>query len=823
MIIPSTIPVYAGNLDQLERDAAALRRNADKFKGAGVDVHRAFGELARDYVAPEAQQLLGTTQPVAGKAAEFAGRLVKVASALEVFAAQARLHVAALKRLRTEADEFVDSVSGDDDWRKDGDKVQRDKDLQQDVTQAVLGFQAAERDCASTIRGLVGKPPIVPDDGTGKPGMYGFDREMLEAAEATPWGTPEEKDEPWYVDVATGTKEFVWDGVIVGGGGAAVEGLWNLATLDGETWSGLRDVAAGTAFYVMEPFSDALKQAAHPGQQIEDSPYEKQSKEAVREFGKAFVGWDEWSDNPAKAGGILTFNVLTLAATPLLKAGGVTHAGRTGSAGAASRVARGLGKAGVYMDPMTPVMAGVSKLPKVSALVDLVRGARPGRAGALPEGVVAVDPQGGYALRQDGALVRLDGEGNPVPLERAPREPAASEIPPRSREPELPVRTTESEPPVRAAETGPPSVRTDREPALVGGREPASVGGERGPAASVRNGDEGTPPSGGTPRPTPERTGPARELPTTPGPRTEPGTGGGPSGSGGSGPGSGGPSGGGGPDAGPGGRGPGPESGPGGNGPETGPDSGTPGPPSGDGGPPAGPGREAGPPSGPGGGRPDVPSVPPREGPEVVPGEVGSMRPDQEARVVDQLSRTRLSAADQQKILDRLQRNPTGSRAAELIGRGHLSKAGGYDEILKMIKDKRMGPAATMALEQATELHRRGIPSDRLEFEKKVEATGLDLDVAVKGPDGEVSHGYQLKDVQTIEGIGSAVRKAAKQLSPPSSGAKIGFLDVHQPRAALTEDALRKVVGASIKSGAVFHLRFTDGSITVPGDGVVYP
>jgi hypothetical protein len=150
-----------------------------------------------------------------------------------------------------------------------------------------------------------------------------------------------------------------------------------------------------------------------------------------------------------------------------------------------------------------------------------------------------------------------------------------------------------------------------------------------------------------------------------------------------------------------------------------------------------------------------------------------------------------------------------------------------YDEVLKLFKQvskaNDMSPAATMALEHAADLQARGFPTDELAFEIKDEHTGLDLDVTTLKPDGTPGAGYQLKDVNNIEGISSAVRKVTKQLTPPGADLKVGILDVHQPMSAMTEQATHKVEEAVRKSGATFQLRFTDGSMTFPGNGGVYP
>jgi hypothetical protein len=132
-----------------------------------------------------------------------------------------------------------------------------------------------------------------------------------------------------------------------------------------------------------------------------------------------------------------------------------------------------------------------------------------------------------------------------------------------------------------------------------------------------------------------------------------------------------------------------------------------------------------------------------------------------------------------------------------------------------------MLPAAHMALTHAAELQSRGFTD--LAFELKDEVTGLDLDVTTLRADGTPHYGYQLKDVDTIAGIKSASKKAADQLVGGVADAKIAILDVHQSMTDLNAKMLSVVEFQARRAGATFHLRFTDGSVTVPPNGPVFP
>jgi hypothetical protein len=203
------------------------------------------------------------------------------------------------------------------------------------------------------------------------------------------------------------------------------------------------------------------------------------------------------------------------------------------------------------------------------------------------------------------------------------------------------------------------------------------------------------------------------------------------------------------------------------------------------------------------------------------------MRPDQEAALIEELTRAKITQEDQARVIHTLSREPFGSDVADLISRGHLRDAGEYNKILSMCKQgetrksKSMVPAAHMALVHATELQNRGFSRIAFEFEDNV--SGLDLDVTTLHADGIPQHGYQLKDVSNISGIRSAAKSAGKQLLPDAADTKVAILDVHQSIADLNAKMLKEVEFQARRAGATFHLRFNDGSVTVPPDSPVFP
>ncbi|MEU7164595.1 hypothetical protein AB0A70_08095 [Streptomyces morookaense] len=373
MLDPSGIYLFTGDFDALEKDAAALKKDAGSIRDTGGDIHSQFQGLASYYHAPEADQLFKTTLPVRDKAKDFGGDLEKVSSALTEFASEGRPLADKLKSLKHEAEQFLASVKDDKDWQYDGKKKDHHNRIRDDIDAAVAAFQAAELRCANKITGLYkGGTHWVTDDGTHQDNMYGFKAEDLKHAKV-PWGEPVEQKHHWW-EVGHWIKSFVWDGIVVDGIWGTVKGLGTLVGVDGwdkagQAWTGLAKLATGLAISSLPGVGTAFW--AMPADKLPS--WLRDSRTAVKETGKALVAWDEWSKNPARAAGGVTFNVLTTVFT-----GG---SGTAAKAGAVAKTVSVLGKAGKFIDPMTYIGKGLGKgmsalnisVPKVG---DLMAGLR---------------------------------------------------------------------------------------------------------------------------------------------------------------------------------------------------------------------------------------------------------------------------------------------------------------------------------------------------------------------------------------------------------------------------------------------------------------
>ena len=427
MIEPASIPEFTGDLKQLEKDISGLRGDAITIRDGGMHAHSRFQMLEGFYKAPEADQLLSSTWPVATKADAFASDLESVADALDTLASEIRPLVKRLARLKADAFAFVGSVEGDDDWTEDEDKVDRHQQLWDDVNAAVAAFQEAERKASTTISGLVDGPKFVADDGSHtqnrKKVMYGYDLDALDQAKELPWGSPVSQTYD-ALDFGHHFKSFVWDGIVVDNIWGGLKGLKTLTGFDGgdkasKAWGHLGDIAGGIGQYSIKPYDMLMDWTIG---EDKESPDEVRQKQAAKDFGKSLVAWDMWDENPARASGTVVFNVLTLGTLKVA-------AGASGSAeaGAAARGAAVAARVGDYMDPLSAAFKisgkAVGALPKISEVTAKI-GASIDAAPNSPHLISHIDlPDGSRVRVQDGEFFHLDADGHRIE-DASPHEPA---------------------------------------------------------------------------------------------------------------------------------------------------------------------------------------------------------------------------------------------------------------------------------------------------------------------------------------------------------------------------------------------------------------
>ncbi|CAM5236805.1 hypothetical protein SALBM135S_00644 [Streptomyces alboniger] len=791
--------------------------------------HNRFQGLGAFYDAPEAERLFASTAPVRDQADLFASKVETVAGALDDYAGAVRPIVAHLDRLRSRAAEFVASVKTDDGdvddkWTQDQDKIDEHTALWDEIAQAQADFTAAETAANNKITALVGGTQYVPQgyEGTFVPlgsKTYGYTADALKHADRLPWGTPEARTHGAF-DLSHHIEEgrvSIKDNVV-----GTVTGFVDLFTpgADGDAArKGLGMAVLGLESYLFDPLNQ------------QDAPWKERVAEGrpyTKAFAKGLVGWDDWEDHPGKATGTVVFNSLTLASGPL------AAVSKMAKGGAVGKTAGALAKVGEAIDPLSAaartVGATTRAIPRIADVTARVRagfGNMP-RAGNTSS-VWKFSPRSELNL-VDGKFVHIkDGVPDTRP---APVEPAAHERVPSvtaAREGTAAERVTSEETPDRP------------EPALVGvhagdaataalGRDgdvPPHSSALQGPEAATHTGDGvggaagrsgdytvgvGRDASGGTAsHQTPGTAGGSTHGPSAS--HELPGSGNHTTGPGGS-------------DHSPGGtlnhegasirehtttgRGAGSASSHG-NGVVGGDEHGAKGgADTGDGLSEIDPSRYSRP-------RDEMPHEP-----------TEPLKPEQEARLLAELSHAKMNVRDQEAVLHSLRKDPYGSSVAELINRGHLRGTENYSKILDMCKKgpsrsnpDSMVPAAHMALVHATELQGRG--ATRLGFEYGEPTDPWDLDVYTRDADGGIDYAYQLKNVASKKKLIKNAESAIEQLRYEHMNQGVAILDVHHPMSSLRPGAFKAIEEAAMDSGATVLLRFEDGAIKIPADGSIYP
>lgn len=429
-------------MDVLEAQGRALRAQGAALSTTGADIDSTWQGLAAFYRAPEASDLFAATGPVRSTAAFVGSDLGSVGDALTAYAAEARAIQARLRSLQAQAQSFVDSVAGDSGWRKDGDKVNTNNRLLQEVDAAVADWMAAQRACANRIDALYGGIQYRQDDGKGKPSIdeYGYSAKELDAAanskQGLPWGKPDQRDKPWYEDA--------WDDLCSFGKGLVIDGLWgtvkglgNLVGLGG--WENFKNSWVG-----LEKLGLALTPGMVSLNEVVALPGLKRGELAntLVVTGKALVSWDEWSKDPARAAGSTIFNVIAAvgtdgagaAAEGVGDAGKVADLARAGEvaddASLASKAAGYVGKGLSGLDDLQHAITGLprvqdvaaalgSKIPDIKIPVHADAGVVDhagalDRAGGLDH-ASAVDREGATVGAGHGEQIGHDAPGNGLP------------------------------------------------------------------------------------------------------------------------------------------------------------------------------------------------------------------------------------------------------------------------------------------------------------------------------------------------------------------------------------------------------------------------
>ncbi|CAL9331707.1 hypothetical protein SUDANB121_00095 [Nocardiopsis dassonvillei] len=851
LIDPEAIPIPEANVYELQSAAAGMKTDGEDISQAGADISTAWASLQGVYSAPEAETLFAATDPVPTKGEDTDQALNTAARALEDFAETAQRIRGELTALRAEARDLVAEITSDEDWNSSehpfdfvSEKGQEHDALLGKVNALVQEYQQAERDCANAITRTFGGTTFIGGDlaGTTQPGpgevVYGLD-EPLENV-ATPWGSPQGTDYYWTMDAALAGWDVVRGGAEDVGGmvgafgaqgwftdnwGANAEAYWGDALVGMGAWAGVYN--PGTNDWVgsfgegFEVYTNARLDAVH-----------------------GFFPWTELEERPGYAFGTLGTNLAVIGAGVALTA---TGAGAVvGVPLTVSRVVRIFGGVGSGDGPHlsggdgSGAEGGQDRTGTGTGTGVHGNGSHSSSPSAPGEGAFSADREWKPSDLEDmnTALSDLEAAQNPTPAPEPTPAPHPENPAPEPRpEPVVPDRSPDTattdgapqQPTVQERGPDPTAQEVDQAFAEIaqnnedladrmdrqdGGQmvelDPdtswtinptqTTTGGGDGPADGSRvpvtpdgvelradneatnNTDNG----GSAPQPSRD------ENPITIHETEEQDLGGSSSG---------------GPPEPPRPPGPGPDNG----GPESIDPDGT---------------SEI----------QELSSITERSsesGFSTMRDDSGNLDPnDPELRIEDvrsSLDELDLSESQKDKIIRKLQETLTGEgrQVTEIIQSGRLNAADGFSDLLAKFgssKDHNFRGAAA-ELRFAYDLVLGGRSARDIEFPPNSGVPGDDVDVVIKSETRENQFSYQIKDVESKNGVRKFYNTVVDQLSGPTADGtrRVGIFEVNQSINELPEAMVRRLSDRSMSSGVVFRLYFTDGVMTVPPGTQIYP
>ena len=372
-IDPAGIPGSDLDPDSIDSAARRLSRIGRGVSRHGESVHRKWQAISNSYEAPEDETLFAVMDPVKTDADTYGAQMAEAVRALGTFAEAVRPIKAELAAIKSEATAFVGAVSGGVEvsssvgltpvrqtvaWDQDPVSVARNNALISRVESQLATLALAEAACAL---GLYGAADL------NRCGQAGADPRAQssfgQGGGAAPWGAAATVREScanrFLSGVGLGIRQSV-DGI------AALEG-WDPRTrrpfADEEKAKAAATGVGHLAFGAL-----TFGPAAIVGSQLKGPVGDlfRSGVLSVNEFGRSFAAVDEFKRDPAKAAGILAFNLVTL--VPLLGEVGAVKNGTSAAAGAARAAAR-------ISDLVDPLSLTSRALPAGSRFAPRARGA----------------------------------------------------------------------------------------------------------------------------------------------------------------------------------------------------------------------------------------------------------------------------------------------------------------------------------------------------------------------------------------------------------------------------------------------------------------
>lgn len=353
------IPYTDVDTSGITAGAGKLRTVASAVRDGTADIHSAWTPISHSYEGPGDQELYDAMTPIVPQGTAFGDDLDTVAKALDDFVTEVTPIVAKLKTYVTRGNTLhADVKKHDGVWDEDETLNGENNDIINGVANQVVAYQAAERKCANTIRGLSGLAALHAMTGDDPDDKLGYGYKELPMGTELPWGTAEARKE----SCGEKTLYFVPNllkGVVVDGIWGTVQGIGMLVGIDGTGWH-------------LDTLTDSWKgMGSLIGYNAADDSWSwGNAGEAWKGLGKATVGWDEWAKDPGTAAGQAIWGVGSL----LIPVAG--EVGKVGALGKVGEVAGTVGKAGKFLD-LVDAGAWASKgltsvLPKLGDLKGIV-------------------------------------------------------------------------------------------------------------------------------------------------------------------------------------------------------------------------------------------------------------------------------------------------------------------------------------------------------------------------------------------------------------------------------------------------------------------
>lgn len=228
MINAAGIPRIPGDMQVLAEHARQLQSLGSEIADTGESVHGTWQGLAPAYDAPEAGQLLAATGPVKSVSAAMGEDVTATGAILATYAREVEEIQRQLDSLRAQAGDFEQSIEGDDDWREDGDMVDRSNELVGQVNDAWAAYQAAESKCVNALNALSGSAqPCLAVDYTAD--------ELDQAAaseQGLPWGKSTEEEPGLFSTIGHGILDVGGLVPVLGEPADGVNAIWYAAEGD---------------------------------------------------------------------------------------------------------------------------------------------------------------------------------------------------------------------------------------------------------------------------------------------------------------------------------------------------------------------------------------------------------------------------------------------------------------------------------------------------------------------------------------------------------------------------------------------------------------